>query len=122
MRKVYLPIYLIEWSDIRPYAIMAAHGIAVAAHYTYVGLTHLAIWSGMALVFLWHVLVRLFHLIMRATKVIGRVLWDGVIGLFTISNPRGEEEDTTDDDNDTPPTATEPKSDSSVGSTIFDNY
>ena len=93
MRKVYLPIYLIEWSDIRPYALMAGHGIKVGAHYTYIGLSHLAVWLGIALVFLWKLTKKGTKLLFRGLIALLRAIWNTIIGIFTIANPNKEEDD-----------------------------
>lgn len=98
MRKVYLPVYLIEWSDVRPYALLAARGIRIGSIYLWQGLCQLAVWTGVGLVALWKVLLLLIRLLIRATKAICRGVWRGLLNVFTITNPRGEDEEDEEDE------------------------
>lgn len=100
MRKVYIPVYLIEWSDIRPYALMAAHGLTVAGHYAMVGLTIFGIYLGKFLQALWIFLKKLLRLLLRGSIMLVKALWRGVERLFTVSNPTVEDDE--EDDDDTP--------------------
>ena len=118
MRKVYLPIYLIEWSDIRPYALMAGHGIKVGAHYTYIGLSHLAVWLGIALVFLWKLTKKGTKLLFRGLIALLRGIWNTIIGIFTIANPNKEEDD--DDQEEEVPTPLPPTPEKKETGSFFD--
>ena len=96
MRKVYLPIYLIEWSDVRPYAVKAGHGLKAAALFIGKALKQLALWIAIAAPYVWRALkwfvISLFRLLLK----IGRGLWNMITGIFTVANPRNEEDEEDD--------------------------
>lgn len=114
MRKVYIPIYLIEWSDVRPYVLMAAHGLRVGAQYTWIGLCILAQWGLIAAQWGWKGLKELARLTLIGMgflwvglQWLGRYFMDIVINLFTVSNPRHNEDDYEDDEDEDDEDATE---------------
>ncbi|MCQ2266152.1 MAG: hypothetical protein MJZ40_00390 [Bacteroidaceae bacterium] len=100
MRKIYVPIYLIEWSDVRPYVIMAGHGIKVCSIYLWKGIYQLTVWTGICLAALWQFLQVCARLLVRAIKALCRGIWQGLLNIFTITNPRGEEEEEEEEEED----------------------
>lgn len=97
MRKVYLPVYLIEWSDIRPYAIMVAHGLKVAAIYIGKAFLQLALWIKIAAPYVWRAIKQFFIWLFHLLLTICKGVWNMFKSIFTVANPRNEEDD--DDDN-----------------------
>lgn len=75
MRKVYLPVYIIEWSDIRPYAIQIGQGIVFVAVMS---------WKGLCIIV--RALYRLITAILLA-------IWHGLLSVFTMTNPHAEDEE-----------------------------
>lgn len=117
MRKVYIPLYLIEWSDVRPYAVKVAHGLKVAALYVGKALKQLALWIAIAAPYVWRALKWFFIQIFQLLLKMGRGLWNMFKGIFTVANPRNEEDEEDDnadnepsyDDEDEPSRASTPR-------------
>ena len=111
MRKVYIPFYLIEWSDIRPYALAAGHGLKVGAHYAWVGLCYFGEWLGIVLLFLLKWLVLGSRMLARGMWRLLKAVWETVVGIFTVADPRAQNDEADDDDEPEPPAsvAEEPK-------------
>lgn len=100
MRKVYLPVYLIEWSDIRPYAIKTAHGLKVGAHYAGIGLRYLAVGLGVLFLFLWKALKWLGKWLFIGIVKFFKGLWQIITGTFSMANPKEDEDEDEDNENE----------------------
>lgn len=100
MRKVYVPVYLIEWSDVRPYAIMAGRGLRQACIYAGIGLRYLGIGLCLAAIYLWKGLCAGFRFLCKGTKWLCINIWEIVLGVFTASTPQSSSDDDDDDDDD----------------------
>lgn len=104
MKKLHLPIYIIEWSDVSPYVYAAGRGIRTAAVYVWaklclytpIVLHYLQKWGLLFLRYSWIILRR----ICRGLLQILAALWSVIVGMFTVSNPRGDDEELEDDDDD----------------------
>lgn len=92
MRKVYVPLYIIEWSDVRPYAIMAWHGVQTGAHYFWVGLL---LFCKYAWIFLKKVSKALAEAFVRFCK--------GLLNVFVMADPRAEDDSEEEDDEEAAP-------------------
>lgn len=104
MRKVYLPVYLIEWSDVRPYALKAAHGMKVGAHYAGIGLRHLAVWTAIGARYLWKALKWLMKLLLRGFVKLMKAIWEVLTGIVSVANPKKDEGEDEDEEDYSPAT------------------
>lgn len=82
MRKVYVPVYLIEWSDVRPYVIMAWKGTVFCS---------LKLWAGLLIT---------LRFLYRVLAAILKALWRGLVGVFAMSNPKADDDDDEEEDDD----------------------
>lgn len=86
MKKVYVPVYIIEWSDVRPYVLLAAH-------YGRIGLERFVEGSIIVLTFLWRALCVITRWMVRFLRRFFVALGQGILNLFTVSNPRGNDDE-----------------------------
>lgn len=104
MKKIYIPVYLIEWSDVRPYVYAAGRGIRTAALFVWaklclympIVLHYLKVWGLLCLKYIWKFLRLLAHGFMRLLSA----TWQLIVGIFTMGSPRGSEVEDDDDDDD----------------------
>lgn len=104
MKKVYLPVYIIEWSDVRPYVYATGRGIRAASLWTWAKIClytpiifhFLKKWTIILLKLLW----RLVGLLCKGVFKMLSAIWGFLIGMFAVSNPRGKDDDEYEDDED----------------------
>lgn len=127
MKKVYLPVYLIEWSDVRPYVYATGRGIKNAILWTW---TQLSIYTPIVLhalarfsMFLLKLLRRIICLCAKGLVAFLRALWRMVMGIFTVSNPRADDEEYEEEEAEEPKPQLSAEEDKEVTRqrTIFDD-